>query len=95
MRTVSDRAEKLLEDLIYCDFRTEVGTDKARRLIRRALLAQDGETRQACAAAVGAIEAEVDRRGRDTILQSVAEDACINAYNSDIVTDLTTEDKRI
>lgn len=30
-------ADRLLEQIIYCDFRTDVGTDEAKKLIRQAL----------------------------------------------------------
>lgn len=42
-------ADALLEKLIYCDLRTSVGIDKAKKNIRMALLQQDKKTRHAVA----------------------------------------------
>ena len=46
------KAEDLLDQLVYCDFRTSVGVDRAKVLLRRALKKQDRATRHACAEAV-------------------------------------------
>ena len=49
MKSFKDKTMDLLEEMIYIDFRTEIGIDKARTLIRRALKEQDRDTRHACA----------------------------------------------
>ena len=56
MKTLVERTEILLEELMYCDFRTEVGTDKGRTLIRRAMKDQDKTTRQDCAVSTAKVE---------------------------------------
>ena len=43
---MTDRIEELLEQIIYCDFRTEVGVDKARAMIRRAFFKHGMEIRK-------------------------------------------------
>lgn len=46
---ITEKVDNLLEELIYCDFRTEVGIDRAKQKIRLALKRQDRDTRHACA----------------------------------------------
>ena len=48
----AEKIDNLLEQIIYCDLRTSVGVDKAKKAIRLALKKQDGETRLACIDAV-------------------------------------------
>ena len=49
MKTLTERMDDLLEQIIYCDFRTEIGIDKAKTLIRRALKTEQKLIRHACA----------------------------------------------
>jgi len=49
MKTVLERTDELLCELIYCDFRSDISVDKAKDLIRKALKEQDKITRHACA----------------------------------------------
>jgi hypothetical protein len=44
--SVHEDTEALLEDLMACDFRTDIGIDRARTLIRRALKAQKPASQQ-------------------------------------------------
>lgn len=52
MANIHKKVGSLLEELLYCDFRTSVGIDKAKDKIRVALKEQDRDTRHACAEAV-------------------------------------------
>jgi len=49
MKTLREKVDELYEELIYCDFRTSIGVDKAKKKIRLALKHQDRDTRHACA----------------------------------------------
>jgi len=75
MNTATCKTDTLLEEIIYCDLRTEVGIDKAKTLIRRSLKEQDRDTRHACAEAVVAIPGET---GDDLIDAGLAHAACMN-----------------
>lgn len=37
IKTIAEKSEILIEEIMYCDLRTEDGIDKAKRLIRLAL----------------------------------------------------------
>ena len=43
---MTNKVDNLLEQIIYCDLRTEIGIDKAKTLIRRALKKQFGDTKK-------------------------------------------------
>ncbi len=72
------KTDNLLEELIYCDFRTSVGIDKGKRLIRKALRGQDRDTRHACAEAVEKT-ASIDLSVVCNVQQACS--ACINCNN--------------
>ncbi|MEW8192271.1 MAG: hypothetical protein AB2793_01065 [Candidatus Thiodiazotropha sp.] len=50
--SIQERTEKLLDEVCFCDLRTQTGIDKAEKAIRLALKEQDKLTRHACAEAV-------------------------------------------
>ena len=79
MATFKEKTESLLEHVIYCEFNTQDGTDKARELIRKALKEQDRDTRHACAEAV--MQCNEDMSG-ECIWKNEARDACMNAVSS-------------
>lgn len=56
MKTLTERMDDLLEQISYCDFRTEIGIDKAKTLIRRALKTEQKLTRHACAENINDID---------------------------------------
>lgn len=76
MKTVIQKTDELLEQLLGCDLRTEIGIDKAKKLIRLALKEQDRDTRHACAEAI--LECNEDFRGV-RIWDDYAHDAVMNA----------------
>lgn len=76
------RINTLLEDLLYCDFRTSDGIDKAKSYIRNALNIQAIETQAACAEAV--LNCPItcaDDVGRGGIYPEDAQIACVNIRN--------------
>jgi len=69
----------LLEKLIYCDFRTTVGTEQAKKHIRHALRIQDRDSRHACAEAVLNCRYVCETpAGNDAISPDDAHQACMN-----------------
>ncbi len=70
----TEKIDKLLEQLIYCDFRTSIGVDKAKKAIRLALKKQDRDTRHACAEAVLKMDEPLD----SSAAPSMAHDICMN-----------------
>ena len=74
-KTITQRVDELLEQLIYCDLRTSVDTDKAKALICKALKEEHKLTRHACADNVlTVIELEHSNQiwiTRDGVLESV------------------------
>ena len=52
MKTLTDKVDALLEIILHCDLRTEIGIDKAKKAIRLALKEQDRDTRHSAAEAV-------------------------------------------
>ena len=77
MATFKEKTESLLEHVIYCEFNTQDGTDKARELIRKALKEQDRDTRHACAEAV-------IQQGEAPAIELIdrCHNACMNAVSS-------------
>lgn len=76
MKNAIEKTDELLDQLMYCDFRTEVGIDKAKDLIRRTIKKQDRDTRHACAEAV--LKCDEDVSG-ECIWKDEAHSACMNA----------------
>ncbi len=71
-----EKIDKLLEQIIYCDLRTDAGVDKAKKAISMALKEQDRDTRHACAEAV--LQCDEDVSG-NCIWKDEAHNACMNA----------------
>lgn len=76
MKTAIEKTEELLEKLLYCDLRNSEGIDQARDYIRKALRAQDRDTRHVCAEAV--LKCGEDVSG-ECIWKDEAYSACMNA----------------
>ena len=51
-KTLTDKVDALLETILYCDLRTNIGIDKAKKAIRLALKEQDRDSRHSAAEAV-------------------------------------------
>lgn len=69
---IIEKTDRLLEKILYCDLRNNVGIDKAKKAIRLALREQDKDTRHACAESLaGGADSEVIRA-------SVAHEKVIN-----------------
>ena len=64
MKSAIQKTDELLEQIMYCDFRTETGIDKAKNLIRMALKNQDSESRHDCIQIV----AHADESGEQDVL---------------------------
>jgi len=47
-KTLIDRTDQLFLDMVYTDFRTEVGRDQAKTLIRRALKREQQIMKERC-----------------------------------------------
>jgi len=76
MKSLAEKTDALLEQVIYCEFNTQHGIEKARTLIRRSLKEQDRDTRHACAEAV--LQCNEDMSG-ECIWKDAAHSACMNA----------------
>lgn len=50
--SIVQKIDDALEGLVYIDFNTEIGLDKAKSILRKSLILQDRDTRHACAEAV-------------------------------------------
>lgn len=75
---VHEKTDKLLEELIYCDLRTSIGTDKAKQLIRCALKEQDRDTRLACAEAIVCLPGKIVSAWEVTVRRDVAHEAVMD-----------------
>lgn len=76
MKTAIQKTDGLLNELLSCDFRTNVGVDKAKRLIRVAIKEQDRDTRHSCAEAIS--NSLKDSTG-EYVYKDAAYNACMNA----------------
>lgn len=75
---ITETVDKLFEQLLYCDLRTEIGVDKAKKAIRLAIKEQDKKTRHACAEAM--LKGPYVRIGGDAAIEIIAaQTRCINA----------------
>ena len=79
MKTLTEKTENLLEQVMCCDLHSDKGIDKAERLILMALKEQDRDTRHTCAEAV--IQCNEDMSG-ECIWKNEAHGACMNAVPS-------------
>lgn len=75
MKTITEKMDDLLNQIIYLDLRTEVDTDKAKKAIRLSLKKQDRDTRHACAEAV--LKCNEDVSG-ECIWKNDTHNACMN-----------------
>ena len=75
-----EKTEELLEEIMYCDFRTEFGVDKARTIIRRGLRSHGRDVRYSCANSILNCTAILEApNGEDAVLLDDAHSACLNA----------------
>jgi hypothetical protein len=75
MKTLAEKIDKVMDTILYCDLRTDVGVDKAINSIRTAIKEQDRDTRHACAEAIAGCES-VESENR--IRKDEAMGACMN-----------------
>lgn len=78
MQDIKTKVDNLLVKIIFCDLRTEIGIDAAKKAIRLAIKEQDRDTRHACAEAVENCEGEMDADVK-LICNGDAHSACMNA----------------
>jgi hypothetical protein len=74
MKTAREKADELLEKLLYLDLKTEAGIDGAKEFITTAIKEQDRDTRHACSEAVLAVDYEYI----DDVTIDHASRACMN-----------------
>ena len=76
MKNLTQKTDELLEALVYCNLRTDAGTDNAKKLIRLAIEQQDRDTRHACSEEIARMKEDNDDY---LIHKAAAHDACMNA----------------